>query len=276
MPIGIFDSGFGGLTVFREIRQLMPQYDYIYLGDNARAPYGSRSFETVYRFTRQAVGYLFLHDCPLVILACNTASAKALRTIQQCDLPAMDDPSRRVLGVIRPTTEEIGHITQTRHVGVLGTVGTIQSESYSLEIAKLWPDVVVTGHACPLWVSLVENGVHHSDAADFFVRKEIEALLQKNAAIDTIILACTHYPLLMEKIRRFTPSHIQLFSQGEHVATSLHHYLERHPEIESRCSRNATTRFLTTDSPVRFSAAASLFLGEQIEAEQVFVESLTC
>lgn len=269
-PIGVFDSGYGGLTILSKIRELLPSYDYLYLGDNARAPYGSRSFEVVYEFTLQAVRRLFELGCPLVILACNTASAKALRSIQQNDLPFLD-PTRRVLGVIRPTVECIGDITHTRHVGLLATAGTVRSLSYPLEIRKLFPDIQVSGVPCPLWVPLVENNEFNSKGADFFVRKYIESLLEKDPAIDTFILGCTHYPLLIHKIRRFTPSHIRLVSQGELVSESLKNYLHRHPEMDIRCSKNARCEFLTTESVEKFRESASIFLKE----ENLKVRSIT-
>lgn len=269
-PIGVFDSGYGGLTILDKIRSQMPEYDYIYLGDNARTPYGTRSFEVVYEFTLQAVKKLFSLGCPLVILACNTASAKALRTIQQKDLPAID-PSRRVLGVIRPTAECIGQLTDTRHVGILATSGTIKSESYRMEIHKLFPDVTVTGEACPLWVPLVENNEYDSEGADYFVQKHIHQLLEKDPAIDTLILGCTHYPLLIKKIRQFTPAHIRLVPQGEYVARSLQDYLKRHPEMDSRCTQGNTCRFLTTESTAKFEESASIFLRQ----EGIRVESIT-
>lgn len=260
-PIGVFDSGYGGLTILSKIREQLPSYDYLYLGDNARAPYGSRSFEVVYEFTLQAVRRLFELGCPLVILACNTASAKALRSIQQNDLPFLD-PTRRVLGVIRPTVECIGDITRTRHVGLLATAGTVRSLSYPMEIRKLFPDIQVTGIPCPLWVPLVENHEFNSEGADFFVRKYINQLLEKDPDIDTLILGCTHYPLLIHKIRQFTPAHIRLVSQGELVSESLEDYLRRHPEMNSRCSKNARCEFLTTESVEKFRESASIFLQE--------------
>ncbi len=269
-PIGVFDSGYGGLTVLEKIREQMPQYDYIYLGDNARTPYGTRSFEVVYEFTLQAVTKLFKMGCPLVILACNTASAKALRTIQQVNLPQID-PNRRVLGVIRPTAESIGALTQSRHVGILSTAGTIKSESYLLEIHKLSPDITVTGEACPLWVPLVENNEFHSEGADYFVRQHIHRLLEKDPDIDTIILGCTHYPLLLDKIRKYTPSHIRLIPQGEYVARSLQDYLFRHPEMNERCTQGGHCRFLTTESVEKFKESASIFLSR----ENIAVESIT-
>lgn len=261
-PIGVFDSGYGGLTILDKIRKHMPEYDYIYLGDNARTPYGTRSFEVVYEFTLQAVEKLFELGCPLVILACNTASAKALRTIQQMNLPTID-PTRRVLGVIRPTAECIGELTESRHVGILATAGTIKSESYLMEVNKLYPDIVVTGEACPMWVPLVENNEYHSEGADYFVKKHINNLLQKDPLIDTIILGCTHYPLLIEKIKEFTPSHIQIVAQGDYVAESLKDYLYRHPEMDVRCTKNRTCQFLTTESKDKFEESASIFLQEK-------------
>jgi glutamate racemase len=266
----VFDSGYGGLTILDKIRKEMPGYDYIYLGDNARTPYGTRSFQVVYEFTLQAVRYLFQRGCPLVILACNTASAKALRTIQQHDLPLSADPSRRVLGVIRPTAEAIGSLTHTGHVGILATAGTIKSESYPLEIQKLFPDVKVSGEACPLWVPLVENHEYDTPGADYFVKQHIQRLLDKDPQIDTIILGCTHYPLLYDKIRAFTPPHIQLIPQGEYVAHSLQDYLRRHPEMDARCTRGGDCQFLTTESVEKFEESASVFLGE----EKVSVESV--
>lgn len=268
-PIGVFDSGYGGLTILEKIREKMPEYDYIYLGDNARTPYGTRSFEVVYEFTLQAVEKLFNLGCPLVILACNTASAKALRTIQQINLPVID-PNRRVLGVIRPTAECIGQLTQTRHVGILATTGTIKSDSYKLEVNKLYPDVTVVGEACPMWVPLVENNEFDSKGADYFVQKHINQLLEKDPDIDTLILGCTHYPLLIKKIREFTPSHIQIVPQGEYVANSLQDYFMRHPEMDERCTKNGTCRFLTTESTAKFEESASIFL----QQEEMHVESI--
>jgi glutamate racemase len=247
-----------------KIRQRLPQYDYLYLGDNARAPYGTRSFEIVYEFTLQAVRKLFEEGCRLVILACNTASAKALRTIQQKDLPGID-PQGRVLGVIRPTVENVGKLTGTRHVGVLGTPGTILSNSYSLEIQKLFPDITVTGEACPMWVPLVESGEYDSPGADYYIKKHLDAILNKDPQIDTLILGCTHYPLLEHKIRRYLPETVSLLSQGEYVAESLENYLLRHPEMEALCSKNHTVRFYTTESEDKFSAMASVFLKGEIK-----------
>lgn len=271
-PIGVFDSGYGGLTILDKIRGLMPEYDYIYLGDSARCPYGPRSFEVVYEFTLQAVSKLFELGCPLVILACNTASAKALRTIQQINLPVID-ATRRVLGVIRPTAECIGEITQSRHIGILATAGTIKSESYLLEIHKLFPDIVVTGEACPMWVSLVENNEYRSEGADYFIKQHINRLLDKDPMIDTIILGCTHYPLLLDKIRQFTPGHIRIIAQGEYVARSLQDYLNRHPEMDARCEKGGKCRFLTTESENKFEESASIFLGRQdIKVESIALE----
>ncbi|MDL2322954.1 glutamate racemase [Bacteroidales bacterium OttesenSCG-928-A17] len=267
-PIGIFDSGYGGLTIFNEIQTLLPEFDYLYLGDNARSPYGTRSFEIVYEFTLQAVKWLFEQGCPLVILACNTASAKALRTIQQNDLPHIA-PQKRVLGVIRPTVESIGKITQSRHVGVLGTPGTISSLSYPLEIEKLFPDVLVSGEACPMWVPLVENGEHDKPGADYFVQQNLRNIFRKDPQIDTLILGCTHYPLLEDKIRQFVPASTQVVSQGKLVAESLKDYLFRHPEIEKKCSREGSSRFYTTESESKFAQMASLFLGRSIECNRV-------
>ena len=267
-PIGVFDSGYGGLTVLDEIQQLMPEYDYLYLGDNARAPYGTRSFEVVYEFTLQAVRRLFELGCHLVILACNTASAKALRTIQQCDLPQID-PQRRVLGVIRPTTESVGELTRTGHVGIVATPGTIRSHTYDIEIGKLHPHVRVTGQACPMWVPLIENKEYDSPGVDYFVKKYIDQLLARDPEIDTILLGCTHYPLLLSKIRQHTPSHIRLVPQGEFVANSLRDYLRRHPEMEQRLTKNGTCRLLTTEHPLTFNESATIFLGRNVNAEHI-------
>jgi glutamate racemase len=267
-PIGIFDSGYGGLTILHGIRQLLPEYDYLYLGDNARTPYGTRSFEVVYEFTRQAVMKLFEMGCHLVILGCNTASAKALRTIQQNDLPKLD-ATRRVLGVIRPTAEVIGSLTHNRHVGIFATEGTIKSESYNLEIHKLYPDIQVTGVACPFWVPLVEYNEADSPGADYFVKKRIDQLLRQDPQIDTIILGCTHYPLLLPKIHKYIPRGIRIIAQGEYVASSLQQYFVRHPEMEQRCTKNGQTRYLTTENPERFKEQAQIFLHENIEVENV-------
>ena len=268
MKIGIFDSGYGGLTILEKIRARLPQYDYIYFGDNARTPYGSRSFEVVYQYTLECVKRLFQEDCQLVILACNTASAKALRTIQQNDLPYIA-PSRRVLGVIRPTVEAIGAITTTRRVGLVATEGTIQSNSYPLEVAKLFPDIEVVGQACPMWVPLIESNEHHTLGADYFVHKYIDNLFDNYANIDTLILGCTHYPLLLDQIEKAVPQGVKILTQGDIVADSLADYLFRHPEIDSLCSRGGTIRFLTTESVEKFASSASIFLNQPISAEHI-------
>ncbi len=267
-PIGIFDSGYGGLTILSQIRAQMPEYDFLYLGDNARTPYGTRSFEVVYEFTSQAVRTLFDMGCPMVILACNTASAKALRTIQQIDLPKID-PCKRVLGIIRPTVEYLDEITETRHVGILATSGTIKSQSYPLEIKKLFPDIIVTGEACPIWVPLVENGEAGSRGTDYFIRRHIDNLLAKDDKIDTLILGCTHYPILYDKIRKYTPAHIKVIRQGEYVGKSLVNYMERHPEMDSLCTKQGTCRFLTTESGDIFKQYASIFFDEDIDVRSI-------
>ena len=267
-PIGIFDSGYGGLTILHGIRQLLPQYDYLYLGDNARAPYGPRSFDVVYEFTLQAVTRLFEMGCHLVVLACNTASAKALRTIQQNDLPKLD-ASRRVLGIIRPTAEVIGSLTHNRHIGIFATEGTIKSQSYDLEIHKFFPDILVSGVACPFWVPLVEYNEADSPGADYFVKKRIDQLMRLDPQIDTVILGCTHYPLLLPKIHKYIPRGIRIISQGEYVANSLQQYFERHPEIEQRCTRGGQTRYLTTENSEKFKESAQLFLHEPVEVTTI-------
>lgn len=269
--IGIFDSGYGGLTVLSEIRALMPQYDYIYLGDNARAPYGNRSFELVYEFTLEAVEWFFSQGCHLVILACNTASAKALRSIQQINLPQID-PAKRVLGVIRPTAECVADFTKTGHIGILGTAGTIQSKSYDIEIEKLHSHLTVTGEACPMWVPLVENMEYDKPGADYFVKQHIDRLLKKDSEIDTVILGCTHYPLLMNKIRRFLPDNVQAIAQGEYVAQSLKNYLQRHPEMDEKCTKNGTMSYFTTESAEKFNELASVFLHEDSKAQKVTID----
>ena len=269
-PIGIFDSGYGGLTILHGIRQLLPQYDFLYLGDNARAPYGPRSFDVVYEFTRQAVVRLFEMGCHLVILGCNTASAKALRTIQQNDLPVLD-PTRRVLGIIRPTAEVIGQLTTSRHVGVLATEGTIKSESYTLEIQKLYPDIVVSGVACPFWVPLVEYNEADSPGADYFVKKRIDQLMLLDPIIDAIILGCTHYPLLMPKIVKYVNPGIRIVPQGEYVAESLRNYFLRHPEMEAQRTKNGTVHYLTTENPDKFKESAQLFLHEDVEVKNIIL-----
>lgn len=267
-PIGVFDSGYGGLTVLKEIVNRLPQYDYLYLGDNARAPYGPRSFETVYHYTLECVQWFFKQGCPLVILACNTASAKALRTIQQNDLAKMD-AAKRVLGVIRPTTEIIGSITKTNSVGVLGTIGTVQSGSYPIEISKFYPGIKVHQHACPMWVPLIENNEYAGDGADYFVKKDIAQLLQQSNKIDTILLACTHYPLLMDKIKQFIPTGVTLLSQGKIVADSLADYLQRHSDIADKCSKNGHLAFYTTDSSEDFDSHAAVFFGKQVKSQHL-------
>lgn len=270
-PIGVFDSGYGGLTILDKIREVLPEYDYIYLGDNARAPYGTRSFEVVYEFTRQAVNKLFDMGCHLVILACNTASAKALRSIQMNDLPSID-PARRVLGVIRPTVECVGEISKKQHIGVLATAGTIKSESYPLEIHKLFPEIQVSGTACPMWVSLVENNESQDEGADYFIRKYINQLLSKDPQIDTVILGCTHFPILLPKIRQYIPEHISVIAQGEYVAESLKDYLKRHPEMDAKCTKNGNCQFYTTEAEEKFSESASTFLKQQISVKHITLE----
>ena len=267
-PIGVFDSGYGGLTIYSEIQKLLPEYDYLYLGDNARTPYGTRSFDVVYEFTRQAVCHLFQQGCQLVILACNTASAKALRTIQQVDIPSLD-PRRRVLGIIRPTVENVGDLTVSRHVGVLATEGTIKSLSYPLEIRKLYPEIEVTGEACPMWVPLVETNEFAGDGADYFVKRHIDNLLARDPEIDTIILGCTHYPILIEKIRKYTPEGVTLVTQGAAVAASLKDYLHRHKEMDALCTKGGVTTFCTTEAGGKFGAQASLFLNYPVEVKNV-------
>ena len=264
-PIGVFDSGYGGLTVLREIVERLPQYDYIYLGDNARTPYGNRSFNTVYQYTLQSVKWFFEQGCPLVILACNTASAKALRTIQQNDLPGLA-PTNRVLGVIRPTAEIIGTLSETNSVGVLATNGTVASNSYPMEIAKFYPDLKVYQESCPLWVPLVESNEHHSHGADYFIKKNLHNIFEKGEKIDVLLLACTHYPLLREKIEEYMPVGVKLISQGAIVAESLEDYLLRHPEIESRCSKKGQRVFFTTDSTEDFDNHATIFYGEAVSS----------
>lgn len=291
-PIGVFDSGYGGLTILQQLRRQLPERDFIYLGDNARAPYGSRSFDVVYEFTRQAVMKLFSMGCRLVILGCNTASAKALRTIQQRDLMSSEvltaisdfqsptfsiqssasnlmEQGYRVLGVIRPTVEVVGSLTRSRHVGVVATEGTVRSESYTLEIAKFFPDITVTGQACPLWAAIVEAGESESEGAEFFVRKRINQLLAKDPLIDTIILGCTHYPLLMNALRKAVPEGINIVAQGEYVARSLGDYLHRHPEIDANCTKGGTMQYFTTESPERFKECAAMFLHEEVKVQHI-------
>ena len=270
-PIGVFDSGYGGLTVLRQLVNQLPQYDYLYLGDNARSPYGNRSFETVYHYTLEAVKWLLKQNCPLIILACNTASAKALRSIQQNDLEALS-PVARVLGVIRPTTEVIGKESKSGHIGVMATTGTVESKSYLIEIEKFFPELEVLQQACPMWVPLIENNEHTGPGADYFFEKNVNELLSKNSNIDTILLACTHYPLVKEKISRYIPENVKLISQGEIVAQSLTDYLSRHPEIESKISRRSELEFQTTDSAEGFDEKASLFFGASVQSTHVDIQ----
>ena len=267
-PIGVFDSGYGGLTVLKEIVDQLPEYDYLYLGDNARSPYGTRSFETVYEYTLQCVEWFFQQGCSLVILACNTASAKALRTIQQKNLPLLNG-NKRVLGVIRPTTEIIGQFTRSKKIGILGTNGTVQANSYPIEIKKFYPDIKVYQEACPIWVPLVENDEYNSPGADYFVQKHIENLLRQSGEIDTLLLACTHYPLLISKIAQFVPDGVKIISQGEIVAKSLQDYLKRHPEIAENCSQTGKISFYTTDSPSDFDAHAANFFGKAVQSARL-------
>lgn len=270
-PIGVFDSGYGGLTILSEIQNLLPEYDYIYLGDNSRAPYGSRSFDVVYEFTLQAVEALFEKGCNLIILACNTASAKALRTIQQRDLPRINQ-NKRVLGIIRPTAEIVGEITKTRHIGIVGTEGTVRSDSYPIEIHKLYPDITVNSLACPMWVPLVENSEYNTPGADYFVKKDIESILSLDKLTDTLILGCTHYPLLLEKIKLYAPESLRIISQGEYIAASLKDYLNRHTEIDFVCTKNGNTQYYTTESPEKFKESAVIFLKKQINVERLSLE----
>lgn len=269
-PIGVFDSGYGGLTVLKELVKTLPDYDFLYLGDNARTPYGTRSFEVVYEYTLQSVKYLFSQNCPVIIIACNTASAKALRNIQQLDLPLIA-PDKRVLGVIRPSVEKVAEITQNGHIGVLGTVGTVVSESYPIELQKWSGGKVVSTvqEACPMWVPIVENNEIGTEGADYFIRKNIQNILQKDKDLDTLILGCTHYPLLIDGIQKYVPDNIKILQQGEITAEKLQEYLYRHPEIDSRLSKNKNLRFQTTESAENFNGKAELFLGHSVEAEHV-------
>lgn len=269
--IGVFDSGYGGLTILHGIRQLLPQYDYIFLGDNARAPYGPRSFDVVYEFTRQAVLKLFRMGCHLVILGCNTASAKALRTIQENDLPQWD-ATRRVLGVIRPTAEVVGHLTRNGHVGLLATEGTVRSHSYDMEIRKLWPQIQISGVACPFWVPLVEYNEADSPGADYFVKKRIDELMAIDPQIDAVILGCTHYPILLPKILKYTKPGVRIIPQGEYVASSLQQYFVRHPEIEASCTHGGGCRYFTTENPDKFREGAQMFLHERVNVEHIDLE----
>lgn len=269
-PIGVFDSGYGGLTILREFVDRLPDRDFIYLGDNARNPYGFRSFEVVYEYTLEAVRWLFARGCPLVIIACNTSSAKALRTIQQADLPHMD-PSHRVLGVIRPTVEAVDALSKTKHIGITGTAGTVQSNSYALEISKLFPHITVVQEACPMWVPLVENGEIDSEGTEYFVRKNMESLLGRDPDIDTVILGCTHYPLLMNAIRKVTPPGVKVISQDAIVAASLLDYLKRHPEMDARCSKGGAVKFFTTDSAELFGNRGGIFYRGEVRAERIML-----
>ena len=267
-PIGVFDSGYGGLTILSEFLKDFPEYDFIYLGDNARTPYGTRSFEMVYQYTRQAVMHLFERGCQLVILACNTASAKALRTIQQKDLLSFDS-SRRVLGVVRPSVEKIGDVSRNGHVGVVGTSGTVVSLSYPLEVQKLFPGTIVHQQACPMWVPLVENDERNTPGADYFVERDLKRLFEQDEEIDTLILGCTHYPLLLPVIERFIPRHVKVVSQGPIVSGSLRNYLHRHPEMDGRCTRNGTCEFLTTEDPSKFNEASAVFLDQPVASRRI-------
>ena len=267
-PIGVFDSGYGGLTILKGIRETLPQYDYLYLGDNARTPYGTRSFDVVYRFTRQAVEALFSRGCQLVILACNTASAKALRSIQQKDLPGWD-PSRRVLGVVIPTVEALGHITKNGNIGLLGTPGTVSSGTYDIEIAKFFPQFRTVSVACPMWVPLVENKEFDSPGADYFVKKYVDELFTQEPEIDTVILGCTHYPQLIDKIRREIGSRATIVTQGELVGASLADYLRRHPEMDAKCTKGGSCEFLTTENPDKFTELAEIFLQTPLKASRI-------
>ena len=274
-PIGVFDSGIGGLTVFRSIIEQLPGYDYLYLGDNGRAPYGNRSFTTIHQYTWECVQWMFKQGCPLVILACNTASAKALRTIQQQDLPK-NYADKRVLGVIRPTAEVIGNYTNSKQIGVLGTKGTIQSGSYLLEIEHFFPDLKVYQQACPLWVPLIENGEYDKPGADYYVRQYLDQLTQQSTDIDTILLACTHYPLLQDKIKAYLPANVNVVAQGDIVAASLVDYLQRHSQMEQRLSKNGSCSFYTTmDDTQEFNSHASHFFGKEISSTYVEVRE-TC
>ena len=267
-PIGVFDSGYGGLTVLKDLVKALPEHDFIYLGDNARTPYGTRSYEVVLEYTLEAVKKLFEKGCHLVILACNTASAKALRTIQQKYLPLID-PNRRVLGVIRPSVEVVDEFTNTNHVGVFGTVGTIQSESYPIEIKKFHPKIKVTGEACPMWVPLVENGEAEKEGSDYFVKQHVRNLFSADPEIDAIILGCTHYPLLIKKIQNYVPDNVKIISQGALVASSLVDYLKRHPEMNNKVSKNSNVKFFTTENATKFQASANIFLEDSIEVEHI-------
>jgi glutamate racemase len=267
-PIGIFDSGFGGLTVLREIEKRLPEYDFLYLGDNARAPYGNRSFEIIHRYTLEAVKWLFENNCNLIVIACNTASAKALRTIQQTDLPALA-PDRRVLGIIRPVTEIIGNLSESKHIGILGTAGTVASGSYPIEIKKFFPGIAITQEACPLWVPIVENNEFDSPGADFFVQQHIASILKNDPAIDTLVLGCTHYPLLIDKIKKILPPRVRLVSQGAIVADGLADYLRRHPELDGKCTKNNSREFFSSETCQTFDRLAAIFYGSAVRSNHV-------
>ncbi len=271
-PIGIFDSGYGGLTILSDLKKILPEYDYLYLGDNARAPYGPRSFDVVYQFTLEAVNYLFEQGCELVILACNTASAKALRTIQQNDLPLMA-PHKRVLGVIRPTSEVIGNYSENKHVGILATEGTIKSDSYRLEIAKFFPELEINQKSCPMWVPLIENQLHEEEGGKWFIKRDIQRLLEKDPKIDTLLLGCTHYPLVAPIVREIVGEGVKVITQGEIVADSLKVYLDRHSSMNQRCSKNGTITYLTTETAEDFDKRASTFLNEPIRSNHVILHS---
>lgn len=267
-PIGVFDSGYGGLTILKEIRKALPEYDYIYLGDNARAPYGTRSFDVVYEFTLQAVRNLFERGCELVILACNTASAKALRSIQQKDLPKID-PDKRVLGVIIPTVEALARVSKNGNIGVLGTPGTISSGTYDIEIAKFCPAFRTVSVACPMWVPLVENKEYDAPGADYFVKKYVEELFAEEPEIDTIVLGCTHYPLLLDKIEKQVAGRARVITQGALVAASLADYMKRHPDMDARCSKGGSVTYLTTEHPDKFTDMAGIFMEEPVHASRI-------
>lgn len=267
-PIGVFDSGYGGLTILKEIRKALPEYDYLYLGDNARTPYGTRSFDVVYEFTLQAVKSLFERGCHLVILACNTASAKALRSIQQKDLPGLD-PDRRVLGVVIPTVEALGEISKNGNIGVLGTQGTVSSGTYEIEIAKFFPKFRTVAEACPMWVPLVENGEHTGEGADYFVRKYVEALFAQEPEIDTVVLGCTHYPMLAPKIAEVVADRATVVTQGELVAKSLASYLDRHPEMDAKCTKGGEVTYLTTENPSKFTETARIFMEQPVKVTRI-------
>ena len=271
-PIGIFDSGYGGLTILSDLKKRLPEYDYLYLGDNARAPYGPRSFDVVYQFTLEAVNYLFEQGCELVILACNTASAKALRTIQQNDLPLMA-PHKRVLGVIRPTSEVIGNYSENKHVGILATEGTIKSDSYRLEIAKFFPELEINQKSCPMWVPLIENQLHEEEGGKWFIKRDIQRLLEKDPKIDTLLLGCTHYPIVAPIVREIVGEGVKVITQGEIVADSLKVYLDRHSSMNQRCSKNGTITYLTTETAEDFDKRASTFLKEPIRSNHVILHS---